>query len=247
MPLTIAHPAAVLLFRHSRLPISALVIGSLAPDFEYFLHLSPRTDFSHTAPGLFAFCIPVGLVAFWVFHYVWKRPLLAMAGGSTEHYKPFHFWPLPRLFMVCCELLIGALIHILWDSFTHDYGWLVQRVEGLRQGIPLGRLEPPLYQVLNLISSVFGIGVLVFVAFYHRQWTWRAVTHHWPMMVVAGWMTIGGGVALGMLVAGDVSTAEGLHRWLGCGLVVASLILISVITFFSLLWHLHHRRPGSVL
>ena len=39
MPLTIAHPAAVLPFRHSRLPISALVIGSLAPDFEYFLHL----------------------------------------------------------------------------------------------------------------------------------------------------------------------------------------------------------------
>jgi hypothetical protein len=248
MPFTIAHPAAVLPFRHSRLPLSALVVGSLAPDFEYVMYLSPRSDFSHTAFGLFAFCIPAGLVALWIFHHIWKRPLMAMAGqGHAEHFKPFHFRPLPRLIILGGGILIGSLLHVMWDSFTHDHGWLVQHVDALRQGVPIGKIEPPLYGILHFTSTVIGVGALVYVGFYHRQWTWRAVTHHWPMMAVAGWMTIGGGVALGMLVAGDVSTAEGLLRWLGCAMVVAGLILASVITFFSLLWHLHHRHPGSVL
>ncbi len=249
MPLTIAHPASVLPFRHSRLPISALVIGSMAPDFEYFLHLSPRTDFSHTPLGLVIFCIPIGLVALWIFHRIWKRPLMAMAGqGDGSHFVRFHFWPLPRFILLCGELLIGALLHVLWDSFTHDYGGLVQRVPALRQPVSIaGNVQLPLYFILQLISTLAGLAALLYVAFHHRKWTWRAVTHHWPMMVVAGWMTIGGGVALGMLVAGDVSNAEGLRRWPGCGMVVASLILTAVITFFSLLWHLHRHKPGSVL
>ena len=70
MPLTIAHPAAVLPFRHGRLPLSALVVGSIAPDFEYVLQLYPRSDFSHTALGLFTFCLPSGMIALWVFQRI---------------------------------------------------------------------------------------------------------------------------------------------------------------------------------
>jgi hypothetical protein len=249
MPLTIAHPAAVLPFRHAKLPFSALIIGSLAPDFEYVLHLSPRSCFSHTTLGLFVFCVPAGLLALWIFHRIWTRPMLAMLGKpSGPGLERFRFGPLPRFLVLCGELLIGALLHVIWDSFTHDHGWLVQRIAGLRQNIHVaGRLGLPLYLVLQHVSSLLGLGVLLFLAFHHRTWKLPPFTHHWPLLVIVGWMTIGGGVALGMLVAGDVSNAAGLMRWLGCACVVGTTITVLVTTFLCLVWHLHHRFPGSVI
>jgi len=61
MPLTLAHPAAVLpavRFRRRGLPFVPLVIGSVTPDFEYFFKLEPTGHFSHTVPGVFLFCLP---------------------------------------------------------------------------------------------------------------------------------------------------------------------------------------------
>ncbi len=237
MPLTIAHPAAVLPFKHSKLPISALVVGSLVPDFEYAIHLAPESNFSHTAFGLFAFCLPVGMAALWIFHRVWKPPMMASFGMEMHIANmPFSFGPWSRFIILCCEILTGSLLHIMWDSFTHDYGWLVQHAEGMRRSIPMfGGL--PLYLVLQYISSLLGCGSLLFIAFHHRHWTWPALSHHWPLLVIIGWMTIGGGVALGMLAAGDVSLPENLRRWPGCGLVVGATIAVLVTTFLSVTWH----------
>jgi hypothetical protein len=60
LPLTLAHPAAVLPFRRWFV-FSGLVIGSLAPDFEYFLYVPDSLRIGHTLPGVFLFCLPVGL------------------------------------------------------------------------------------------------------------------------------------------------------------------------------------------
>lgn len=249
MPLTIAHPVVVLPFRRIRLPLSALIIGSLTPDFEYALHLAPRSDFSHTAIGLFAFCLPSGLLALWIFERIWKRPLLSLLGKEQDaRINRFVFGPFSHFLMLSCGILFGALLHVLWDSFTHEYGWLVQHDVRLRQSVRVaGGLELPLYLVLQHISTLLGIGVLLFLAFHHRTWKLPPFAHHWPLMVIVGWMTIGGGVALGMLVAGDVSSAEGLMRWPGCACVVGAVIMVLVTTFLCLMWHLHHRIPGSLI
>ena len=249
MPLTIAHPAAVLPFRKSGQPWSALIAGSLAPDIEYFFHLAPRSGFSHTVAGLFFFCLPAGLITLWIFHRIWKRPMVAVLGKGHEHHgRPFTFGPFPRFLMLCCAILLGALIHIIWDSFTHDYGWFVRHVEGLRQRIHIiGRLEIPLYLILQHVSTLLGCGLLLFAAFHHRTWVWPHFVAHWPLLFVIGWLTIAGGVALGMLVAGDVSNAEGLKRWAGSGLVVAGLVMLLVTTFLCLVWHLRHRLEKYIL
>ena len=64
MPFTISHAAVVLPF--SRLLarwrlLSAVVIGAMVPDFGLFLpwHM-PRFE-THSAVGLFTFCVPVGM------------------------------------------------------------------------------------------------------------------------------------------------------------------------------------------
>jgi len=61
MPFTLCHPALVVpLHRCVRrwTSLSALVIGSMAPDFVYFLPAGVDGVFSHSVPGLFLYCVP---------------------------------------------------------------------------------------------------------------------------------------------------------------------------------------------
>src|SRR5262245_44725270 len=71
MPFTIAHSAVALpVLRWLRAPYaaSALVVGTMAPDFEYFLRLRPFASISHTLPGLLVFCLPAGAAVLAAFH-----------------------------------------------------------------------------------------------------------------------------------------------------------------------------------
>ena len=64
MPFTVAHVAAVLpaVRWARRLEPSCLVIGSMSPDFEYFVRGEQVSTISHTFVGLFAWCLPATLV-----------------------------------------------------------------------------------------------------------------------------------------------------------------------------------------
>ena len=64
MPFTLAHPAIVLPLAAKKLRMSAtgLVIGSMVPDFEYFIRMRTESKYSHTLAGLFWFDLPLGLL-----------------------------------------------------------------------------------------------------------------------------------------------------------------------------------------
>ena len=62
MPFTVSHAAAALPFRRARLVTSALVVGTMAPDFEYFLPLKTHDTFGHTFPGILVLTLPVALL-----------------------------------------------------------------------------------------------------------------------------------------------------------------------------------------
>lgn len=53
MPLTLAHPAAVLPLRRCGLPMAALVIGSMMPDVPLFMRWSSGYQVSHSYTGVF--------------------------------------------------------------------------------------------------------------------------------------------------------------------------------------------------
>ncbi|RKZ85433.1 MAG: hypothetical protein DRR19_16380 [Candidatus Parabeggiatoa sp. nov. 1] len=61
MPFTLSHPAAAVPLARGGLVLSALVVGSMSPDFLYFLCLSTQYQFGHTFIGVFVFDIPTGL------------------------------------------------------------------------------------------------------------------------------------------------------------------------------------------
>ena len=124
MPFTVSHAAAAVPFARCGLVLSALVVGSMAPDYEYFLRFSVGHRFGHTLPGLFLFCVPTGLIALWLYHNVLKLPLLSLLPLEHQrrliaHAGPFSFLPLARLWRIVASLVIGAGTHLLWDSFTH--------------------------------------------------------------------------------------------------------------------------------
>jgi hypothetical protein len=77
MPFTPAHPAIVLLFlKAKRVSATALVIGTMAPDFEYFLRMSVNGQYGHTFFGIFYFDIPVTIALAFLFHQQIKENLI---------------------------------------------------------------------------------------------------------------------------------------------------------------------------
>ncbi|MFY9676569.1 MAG: DUF4184 family protein [Terriglobales bacterium] len=73
MPFTPAHIAAAYPFRRTRFVWSALIVGTMAPDFEYFLRMALEARHGHSFPGVFLLTLPLALVTLWLFHKFVKR------------------------------------------------------------------------------------------------------------------------------------------------------------------------------
>ncbi len=176
VPFTLSHAAAALPFRRFPLIPSALVIGTLAPDFEYFLLLIPMDRYGHTLRGLFILTLPVALVILWMFHNFVKRPASMLLPDSiqrrlADHLDEFQFRGLGRFLLIVISILVGAFTHLLWDSFTHRTGWFYHHWALLRKMVHvpvLGTL--PYYKLFQHASTVLGIAILVlwFVWWYRN-------------------------------------------------------------------------------
>jgi hypothetical protein len=162
MPFTFSHPAASAPLARYGFNLSALIIGSLAPDFLYFFLIIPDYKYGHTLPGVFLFCFPAGLAALWLFHAIVKRPLASLLPvGMQKRLYPylgdFTFGPPRRFLQISASLMAGTLTHLVWDSFTHQDAWLVQQVPFLSKNI-LTLMGSPvkLYTILQYGSSLLG-------------------------------------------------------------------------------------------
>jgi len=168
MPFTLAHPAAVLpLRRFGFLQTVPLIIGSLVPDVPYYFpaRLGRMLNDTHTWYGSFAVCLPLGL-ALLVLTILLKEPLTALLGPrarwvcrrSLERFAGRPWQWLIALF----SILVGTWTHIVWDSFTHSTGWIVQHVSALSASISVLGWEMQVSHFLQYLSSVFGLAVLAF-------------------------------------------------------------------------------------
>lgn len=164
MPFTLSHPALVLPLRRAALPFSALFIGAMTPDFNYFI-LEQKMD-AHTIPGVFTFCLPLGLILYFVFHLLLKYPIIDLfpkrhAGFLTihaQHSKPGSLKQFPLLLLALC---IGAFSHLFWDSFTHFNGWFVVHAHWMRHILfVFGPLSITFYRTVQHISSFTGLSIL---------------------------------------------------------------------------------------
>lgn len=126
MPFTFSHPAIVLPFLRSRkFSATGLIIGSMCPDFEYFIRMKVQSNISHTFLGLLFFNLPIGLLAAFLFHEIIKTNLIENSPSflqnrlvSLKHLKWKHYFKENYLYVII-SILIGAISHIFWDAFSH--------------------------------------------------------------------------------------------------------------------------------
>jgi hypothetical protein len=174
MPLTTSHPAAVIPLKQLNLDLSAMVIGSMTPDFVYFIPgCLPLSDYSHTLTGILILGIPLGLAVLAIFQYLIKFPALTLipSGHQGRLYRvtgPYTFFPAKRFLMIAASILMGEMTHVIWDSFTHLDGFVVMHVAALKAHLTIPILNGvPVYLVLQHGSTVLG---MLLMAWWYIKW-----------------------------------------------------------------------------
>lgn len=133
MPFTGAHPLAVApLLYVRRLPLdpTCLVIGTMAPDFEYFARVKLVSTIGHTLAGIALWCVPVTLLCAWLFHRVVKWPALRVAPAPIARRlaafaeRPWMpAWTARAIAILVVSAALGAATHLAWDGITHANMW----------------------------------------------------------------------------------------------------------------------------
>jgi len=173
VPFTISHAAAVLplqRFGKLHLPLTALMVGSMAPDCAYpFSHEASRA-LTHSISGLFIFCLPTGL-AVWLFYVALLEKTTITLLPDRWHTRFAHTEAITAslIFRACLAIVVGAATHLLWDAFTHR-GTLITNAIPVLQGPTPGFSWLPIYHVLHFLSTVVGLVILAFwLRHLHRQ------------------------------------------------------------------------------
>lgn len=174
MPFTFSHPAIVLpltLLPRHWISVSGLVIGSITPDFEYFLRMRIQSDYSHTISGLFWFDVPLGLLLAFVFHNIVRDslfdnlPTVLQSRLATFKQCDWNRYFASNWLVVIFSILLGAASHILWDSFTHDHGYFVQTIPALSTKVDLFSRTIPTLKIVQHGSTFVGGLVVAFALF----------------------------------------------------------------------------------
>ena len=170
MPFTPAHVMAVIPAlswqRALRLDPTCLVIGSMAPDFEYFLRGEQAGQFAHTFVGIVGWGVPVTLVLAALYHAVVKWPVLLAAPARLTSVLGGPPPPLsvPTIASMAVSAALGDLTHVLWDGATHATGVFVTRIPALtvRYTVPVIG-EMPLHRIVQHTSTLVGLVGLMWV------------------------------------------------------------------------------------
>jgi len=174
MPFTFSHPAIILpltFLPNKWFSLTGLVIGSLAPDFEYFIRMRIKSEFSHSFFGVFGFSLPIGIILCFVFHVIIRDTLFDNLPHFLKvrliSFKKFNWWNYfkENWIIVSISIIIGAFSHLLWDSFTHEHGYFVKNNTLLLKSIILLKTEVTFYKILQHSSTIIG-GVILLIALY---------------------------------------------------------------------------------
>lgn len=244
MPVTLAHPVAVLPLRWLGVPLTPFVVGSMVPDVPLFARSPDGYAFTHSVLGLLTWAPAVGLLVVALWYGVVRDALV----GLSPPYVRARLDPHVRLSVRAWCLVplggaVGALTHVAWDELTHPGRWGAQHVPWLaaQHGPLLG------VKWLQYSSGVLGVAVLVVAALVFLRG--RPVRAEVPPPVVRVPL-----LALAVAVAAVVGLVtavrrapEGLHA-VAFGSVVNGLVaLVAAVLVVAVLWQvalLRSGRPG---
>lgn len=248
MPWTFAHPAAILPLRR-RLPLAALVVGSLSPDFGYYLGLFPLARFAHTLPGLLLVCLPLAALCLVLVHALrsavvdlMPQPHRAALRGLLP--RAADAPTVRRMGTALLGLLAGASTHLVWDSFTHVNGLSVHWIPVLHDTVfHIAGRATPLYNLLQHLSTLIGAALLAGAYACWLRGQPDSPLQPEPAGERARWALLLGCLALAGVGGALVSRLEGFT---GEGFVVhaafhAGTLLALLLVGAALWWRMHRR------
>lgn len=173
MPFTFSHPAIfVPLLKYNRFfSATGLIVGTLTPDFEYFLKMRISSECSHTYLGMFYFDLPIGFLICILFHWIIRDVFIENSPNFIQ--KRIIRWHginwiselISRWFIVLISILIGAFSHIFWDEFTHVHGLFVLDSEFFNQSVNFLGRRIPVYKFFQHGSSLIG-AIIIIASFF---------------------------------------------------------------------------------
>jgi hypothetical protein len=245
MPFTISHAAAALPFRRLGLVPSALVVGTLAPDFEYFLLPTRPGGFGHTYAGALLFTLPLALMVLWTFHAVVKVPLVRLFPDGFRRrlngqMGRFRFGGRGRFALIVVSALLGIATHVAWDSLTHSYTWPYRHIALLRDSSYLPVLGwYPNERILQHTSTLGGMLALgAWVLHWYRTTQPRKQGEDTVMVAAHRWAVLGA-IAGTSALAGCAAAVRAMEDG---GRVIADSVIMAIawawwaVVFYSILY-----------
>ena len=254
MPWTPAHAAAVLPLRRFSprwLSFPGLVVGSMSPDFGYYVGAHEFAGAAHSIPGLFHSCLPTSSALLFVLLYfsgLLSAPLPAphrqLIHKSLSESRPRSIF---GAVAACVSVVIGAATHVVWDSFTHEARAGVSLLPFLDTFLfALAEWQVHVYSVLQHVSTAVGVACLLVC---YRKATRSVAAAESPdraeqarARVLAYLLAVSVLLGLGLAFAWTASTTP----FLVTKLVVRSAICgTSVLALGYLMVSFHARRSGG--
>lgn len=201
----------------------------MAPDCEKFLRLRLASGHSHTLSSVLYFSCPVALALAFVFHLIVRKPLLThlppvlyrRLGRFTNvdwvGYFRRYYWG------VILSIIIGALLHLFWDSFTHPSPLVMEFFPVLTQVVGIGHEQMPGFLWVGLVSSVVGgaaiVGAIWMMPVCQKSLlpTTIAVVRYWGLVAF-----IAGGLVINWLLVVEPGLIDG-------GIAAISAFLIGIV------------------
>lgn len=165
MPLTFAHPAAVLPFSRDSKYVNflAMVLGSMSPDFEYFLRGMPYGEIGHTFIGFIAFNLPIVVIIYFIYQTCIHRTLFSHLPSIIQgtYSQKTSSTRMLKVFVFLYSTLFGMLTHVVWDSFTHLGGFMVKNISILTYTVHIFNFNIPIFKFLQHGSTIVGITAII--------------------------------------------------------------------------------------
>ena len=195
MPFTFSHPAIILPLTY--LPrkwysLTGLTVGSLIPDFEYFIRMKMQSTYSHTLDGIFWFDLPLGIIVTFTFHNIIRDNLYhnfylgLKLRLITYTQLDWNSYFKKNWIVVIISIVIGASSHIFWDSFTHEQGYFISIIPALTNTKVLFNFQIPAYKLLQHTSTLLGGFAILFFLFKlpkHKYAPIQSNSKYWSIVV----------------------------------------------------------------
>ncbi|MBS6508131.1 MAG: DUF4184 family protein [Paraclostridium bifermentans] len=177
MPFTLAHPAVVIFSKNKNFNLLGLILGSMAPDFIYFLLFNPSSNLGHTILGFVILNLPICFLLNYLILKFIKNPFIINLPSKICNYYTylinydFNFKSTKDIFVFTYSCIVGMLTHIIWDAFTHKTGYFVVNINILKESIHILGYQVPFFKLLQHGSTLLGFFVILYYFYTIRRYS----------------------------------------------------------------------------